>query len=299
MVGADEIILTGQYKDFRSDIKYDLSGANESEVSSILGSLSDTIEVFAFKFSEINLGAIERYAKIDGTGLQAVINFLESHPQGELKAELRKAIPVPELMPAAESYFFNVLMKSAKISFRVGNSMYINSKSYGQLEVEDHSMYVNSTNLRTAVTKGHLISVPSLKPSKEAVDNQIFFVGKFGSWIVIKKLTLDAVKDWEVSGILCSINNTIVNKAFDFSKVERNDTLISKLCSGKRKSYGNLLAVLKQIQNELSGDRLKDAYLVCSVFCTLGYCPYANPEMLTAAHPEIRAPKIKGRKPKG
>src|SRR3989339_77467 len=251
MAGSDEIIFAGSYKGFTADVRFDLSGVNESEVAAVLGSLSDKSEPFAYSLSGIDLNMIEKYAKPSGTGLKAVIDFLKSHSQSEIKSSLEKAIAVKELMPAAESCFMNFLLKSAKVSFRLGDS----------------------------------VAVPVTKPTKETNENQIAFVGSFKGWVAIKKLTIQKVEDWEVAAIISGINHTIVNKAFDFSGTEKNDALVNKITAGKRKSYSALVESLELLLPELKGNKLSDAYLICKVFETLGFKPYASPEMLTKAHP--------------
>jgi hypothetical protein len=264
MEGEDEIILTGAYKDFRKELRYGLGSADEKEVSHVLGAICDTVEPHAYFFSGIDVAGIKAYAKPEGTGLAAVVGFLKSHPQAGIKESLRKYCPVPELLPAAESCLFNYLMAEAKVSFRMGDS----------------------------------IAKPATQPSSEPAGDTIAFVGKYKGWISIKKLGIEKVEDWEVSALLCAINNTSVAKAFDFSGVERNDALVSKATGGMRKSYGNLLSALEFIAPDLKGERLADGYVICKVFEAVGYKPYASPEMLTGAHPEVKPPKVRGRKPK-
>jgi len=264
MEGEDEIILSGIYKDFRQELRYGLGSADEMEVAHIIGAICDAIEPFAFKFSEINVEGIRAYAKPLGTGISAVLDFLKSHPQSEIKEKLKSNCPVPELLSAAECCFFNFLMAAAKVSFRMGDS----------------------------------IAKPATVPSKEPAGDMIAFIGKYKNWMAVKKLGLGKVEDWEVSAVLCSINHSAVNKAFDFSGVEKNDALVSKAASGKRKSYGNLVDALGVVVPELKNNRLSDAYVICKVFETIGYKPYASPEMLTNAHPDVKPPKVKKKKPK-
>lgn len=265
MAGGDELILTGSYKGFKSELLYDLSSVDEKEVAKILGAVSDSIELYAYEFAGVDVPKIQAYAKASGEGFNAVLDFLKNNPQGEIKKELEKTITKKELLPVAEGCFLNLLMKSAKVSFRMGDS----------------------------------IAVPSTKPSKEKAEDQLMFVGRFNQWMAIKKLTINAkTEGWEVSALLCGINHTIVNKAFEFIQVEKDDALVSKLSSGKRKSFGNLLAALELLATNLTGDKLKDAYLICKVCENIGYKLYASPEMLVKAYPDVKPPKVKGRKPK-
>jgi len=264
MEGEDEIILCGAYKDFRKELRYGLGTADAMEVAHVLGAVCDSVEPHAFSFSGIDVAGIKAYAKPDGTGLAAVVGFLKSRPQSQIKDSLKKLCPVPELLPAAESCLFNYLMAEAKVSFRMGDS----------------------------------IAKPATVPSKEPAEDTIAFIGKYKSWIAVKKLGLDKVQDWEVSAILSGISHTAANKAFDFSGVVKDDALVSKVAAGKRRAYGNLIEALEAILPNLKGDRLTDAYVICKTFETIGYKPYASPEMLTDAHPEVKPPKVRGRKPK-
>jgi len=262
MIGSDEIIFSGAYKDFKLGAQFNLEGKQESEVAKVLGYISSAIEPYAFSFSGINTKMIDDFAKPAGKGISAVCSFLESNPQAKIKESLGKALSDPKLLPAAESCFFNSMLTKAGVGFKIA------------------------------------AAEPPFKASEEKPEDQIAFIGKYKSWIAIKKLGLDDAEEYEVSGILSGINYTIVNKAFDFAGVNKDDATVNSITKGKRKSYGNLLLCLRELESKLTGST-DDAYLVCRVMETLGYRPYASPEMLSAAHPDIKPPKVKGRKPKG
>lgn len=262
MIGDDEIIFSGSYKDFKFGVHFNLDGRQESEVAKVLGYISSSIEPYAFRFSGIDTKMIEDFAKPAGKGIPAIYGFLESNPQAKIRNSLAKALPDPKLLPAAESCFFNRMLSKAGAEFKIS------------------------------------ASEPPLKASGEKLEDQIAFIGKYKSWIAIKKLSLDDVKDYEVSGILSGINHSIVNKAFDFAGMNKDDAAVSSITKGKRKSYGNLVLCLRELESKLTGSA-DDAYVVCKVMETLGYRPYASPGMLTNAHPDIKPPKVRGRKPKG
>lgn len=261
MDGNDEIIFTGAYKDFSLGIRFDLTGRKPEDVAAALAFISANIEPQAFRFSGIDTKKIDGFVKVSGNGLPAACGFLDSLGPGGVKDALQKAVPDPKLLRAAESYFFGRLLESAGVPFKVA-------------------------------------AAPSAKPAKEGIGDFIGFVGKFGTWIAIKKLGLEKVQDYEVSGILSGINHTMVNKAFDFAGVAKDDALVASAAGGKRRSYGNVSLALKEIEPKLGGNP-SDAYTVCKTLETLGYKPYASPEMLSDAHPDIKPPKVKGRKPKG
>ncbi|MFH0885044.1 MAG: DUF2666 family protein [Candidatus Micrarchaeota archaeon] len=261
MDGNDEIIFTGAYRDFSLGIRFNLSGKGPEDVAAALAYISANIEPHAFRFSGIDMKKIDEFVKLSGKGLPAAYGFLEAKGPGGVKEALLKTVPEPKLLPAAESYFFSQLLTSAGVQFKVA-------------------------------------APASIKPEAEKVEDFIGFVGKFGSWIAIKKLGLEKVQDYEVSGILAGINHTVVNKAFDFAGVKKDDAVVASAAGGKRRSYGNVALVLRDIEPKLGGNA-GDAYVICKALETLGYKPYASPEMLSDAHPDIKPPKVKGRKPKG
>lgn len=258
----DEVIFSGAYNDFKLGVRFDLNGVEEKDVAYALDFISSHIEPYAFRFSGIDVAKIERFASPKGKGLQAVCAFLTEIPAGMIKKNLADALPKQELMSAAESYLFNQLLTKAGVAFRIGN--------------------LNS----------------SLKPSEEKPEDVIAFIAKYKDWVSVKKLGLENVQDYEVSGILSGINHTVVTKIFDFAGVNKDEALADSIAKAKRKSYGNLLGALRELEPKLTGEP-EDAFVVLKVFEKLGYKPYASPEMLTDAHPDIKPPKVKGRKPKG
>lgn len=263
MIGEDEVLLSGKYKDFDMNVKFGLSKASEKDVAYVLSYINESIEQKAFEFSGIKTDMIDLFAAPSGKGLAAVIDFLKTNPQTEIKKQLQAACPVPELMPAAESYMFNRLLAKAGVPFKV-------------------------QGLQSA-----------LKPDKEDVEKRIMFVGKFKEWSVIKKVSINPdTPDWEVSGMLCGVNYTIINKAFDFAGMNKNETLISEVCKECRKSFGNVLATLEKLEQKLPADPLEAAYVVCKSMTGMGYPPYATQTMLVKAYPDIKPPKPKGRMPK-
>ncbi len=258
MDGDDEIIFTGKYKDFRLGVRFDLSGKEPAEAASALAYISERIEPDAFAFSGIDVRKISALAKPEGRGLGAVCGFLESMPPSAMRASLLGAVPKPELLPAAESCLLNQLLTKAGVAFKA-------------------------------------MPGPTPAPADEEIGDFIGFIGKFRSWVAIKKLGLGKVQDYEVSGILSGINHTIVNKAFEFAGARKDDAAVGSATAGKRRTFGNIALALREIE-KLEGS---GPYVVCKTLEAVGYKPYASPEMLTDAYPDIKPPKVKGRKPKG
>jgi len=260
----EEITFTGSYKDFKLGVRFPLAGATPADAAHALGFIASRIEEPAFRYSGINIAKIKEYAKPNSTGLQAVISFLESNTQSKIKEAVMAGTQNALLYPAAESFLFNQLLTNAGVDFKITDTI------------------VSS----------------SIVPEEEVPEDMIALTANFKGWVAIKKLGLEDVQDYEVSGILSGIENTIVNKAFDLSGCKKDEELLSKL-SGGRKSFSNLINALKGISGSMSGNKPDDAYLVCKAFEASGYRPYASPGMLTNAYPDIKPPKVKGRKPKG
>ena len=241
----EEIILAGEYKNFKSDKLFQMNAASNEDVAAILAQLSDFIEPFVYQFSGIDTKKIDSMIT-SGKGMQSIINFLKSFKRDML---LPAAQNKSTMLPIAESYLLNQLFKKAEVAFKPA-------------------------------------SVTSIKSETEKPEGQIAFIGNCKDWFAAKKLGINAkTQDWEVAGILSGINYTLVNKAFDFASLKGD------VKSG-RKSLGNLVDALSQINEN-------DAYAVCKTCEGFGYFVYSAPQILVDEYPDIKPPKVKGRKPKG
>ena len=242
----EEIILVGEYKNFKADKHFYVDNLSEQELSGLLVQLSEHIEPFIYQFSGIDTKKIDVLVPVL-SDLSAVGTFLKSFKRDTL---LSAAQNKSTMFPIAESYLLNQLFKKAKISFKPTYTTSISS------EIE--------------------------KP-----EDTIAFIGNCKGWFSAKKMSVNAsTQDWEVSGILSGINHTLVNKAFEFVKM--NEVVGSKA----RKSFGNLATALLNIDST-------NPYLICRTCENFGYKPYATPEILMDEYPDIKKPKVKGRKPKG
>lgn len=261
MEGSDEMIFAGAYKDFRCGVRFDLAGRAPEDVLSALVQISGAIEPHAYRFSGINMKAIEEMARPKGSGMQGMCAFLQDAKPREMHDALAKVAPREELIPAAESYLLNRLLARAGVKFMPQPAS-------------------------------------ALKPSAEEPGDHIAFIAKYGNWVAIKKLGLEKARDYEVSAMLAGVNHTLVNKSFDFAGAKDDKTVQEVLAGKSRKSCTNLCAALEVLAPRLTG-AAGDAYLVARVMEGVGYKPYASPEMLTEAYPDVKPPKVKGRKPKG
>ncbi len=244
-MGREEIILVGEYKNFKSDRHYYVDNAQNSEVAALLIEISNYIEPYVYQFSGIDTKKIDEMINV-GNDLPSVISFLKSVKRDSLLSAARDKATMVSIV---ESYLVNSALKKAGVAFKPS-------------------------------------AINSIKPETEAVSGMIAFIGNCKEWFAAKKLTVnEKTEDWEVAGILSGINHTIVNKSFGFVAMTGN-------AKSGRKSLNSLADALTTIDQN-------NPYEICKTCEGFGIKPYAAPEMLTNEYPDIKPPKVKGRKPKG
>lgn len=242
----NEIIFSGNYKQFKIERRYDLKDGKCGDVSAILVELSDLIEKQAYEFSGIDIKKVDELINV-GSGLGSVISFLKTIKRDTL---LPAAQGKKTMIAITESYLLNQVFKKAGVKIK--------------------------PQLTT-----------SIEPKEEKSEDQIAFIGSFNGWFAAKKLSIDTkTHDWEVSAILCGINNTIVNKSFDFAELKGSVT------GQGRKSLNNVATALSVLNDT-------NPYTIVKTCENFGIKPYASPEMLTDEYPDVKPPKVKGRKAKG
>ncbi len=263
----DEVLFAGKYDDWEYTVNFSLDGRSENDVAHALARIREGIEARAFCHSGISCLMVEAEVP-EGNGMDGMIAFISARKPGEWKQFLLKAAVKEELLPVAEAKFICEMQKKFKVPAKVSSEM-----------------------------------VPSsVKPGKqELMEGQIAFVGRYREWLAVKKLGVnEKTQDYEVAGILSSINTTLVKKTFDFLHPDRGmDAIAAAATRGKRKSFINLVDALRQVKPSLTGNRINDAYLLKCVYENLGFAPYANVEILVGAYPDLKAPKPRGRKAKG
>ena len=94
---------------------------------------------------------------------------------------------------------------------------------------------------------------------------------------------MDESKPHEIAGILASINNTVVNKAFDLLGLKQE-------MKKTRKSYKNLIEKLKDLEYSPKG-----AARIKAIYESTGFWVHGNPFMLIKTYPDLKIPKPKGR----
>jgi len=254
MIGEEELVFVGKYKGLDLSVRYNLKNATERDTAGVLCEIVKKIEPFAYELSGIDCKKIDDIASKAGNSLSSIARYIRENP---IRSQLEDTLDNELLISAAESYFFNRVFANAGIPILPEASS-------------------------------------NLKPENETIENQIVFIGRYGEWVVIKKLTLEDVKDWEVSAILSGIVETAVRKAFYFCG-EREEIGVGE----GRKSFKNAADLLDKLATKMGDDRTKNAYLIVKSLEALDYSPHANVKMLTLAHPELKVKKPRGRIPKG
>jgi hypothetical protein len=261
----EELKFEMDYKGDRHGFHYNLESASEQDVAHAAASVSRITNEKGFRYSGINTDKIDAF--VDGVSASSLSAALISISTSELRSAFRdSAGTLEKLVPAAEAYFFYKLFQ--KFSVPV---------------LADPEMFTGK-----------------LKMDKTHPKDRIALLAKYKSWVAIKKMSIDSsVQDYEVSGTLCAINETLVKKAFDFAQIDITalDTEAKKLTKGKRKSYAIIGEALESIPSK-NQNKLEKAYLIHSILGEFKVRPYAHREMLSKQYKDIKVPKPRGRMPK-
>ncbi|MFA5411778.1 MAG: DUF2666 family protein [Candidatus Micrarchaeia archaeon] len=260
----EELKMEVSLPELKEGISFDLSSASEKDAAYAISYCSDKIDALTFAYSGIEVQALDKaLSKYSGKGPKeagAAILAAKS-----LREVFKDAVNDKNtLLPVAECYFFS------KLPGRFGFSPKINP--------------------------GMLTS--TIKPKSFAPGSRISLVSKYKDWVAIKKLFLEPdMQKWEIAGILAGINETLVKKAFDFAGLDKAklDAKAAELTKGKRKSYQSIGEALQGME----GNHAELACLYNFVLSTFEVLPYANRPMLSKQYPDIKGPKMRGRKPKG
>ncbi|MEM3422349.1 MAG: DUF2666 family protein [Candidatus Bilamarchaeaceae archaeon] len=251
MLGDEELIFSGTYKDFSLGVRFDLSNAKPQDVASALIYISEKIEGAGYKFCGINYNSIENVVE-KFNSVEQLCDYLK---KGDFKKALDAAVEDKKLIPAAESYFFNLLLRRNNIPIKPSFQL-------------------------------------TLKPYSYNEQGRIVFVGKYGDWVAIKKLSLSDVEfDWEVAGLIASVNMTAVKKAFQFGTKNyiQIEEEAKKLVQKKRKSFAAAAEIIHTT--------IDNPVLLTLALEELGYYTYLSLFALMEAYPDLKPKKPKGRMP--
>lgn len=208
MLGDEEVIFSGRYKNFVFEKRFDLSKAAETDVAAALLHISENIEAMGYGFSGIDYKKISALAKkLNGIG--EVASYLR---EGNLKKALEGCVKDKKLMPAAESCFFNLLLSRAGIKTKPELQLSLKPEEYRE---EGRIVFIGK--YRDWVT-------------------------------IKKLSLADLEGDWEVAGIIASSNMSAVNKAFqlasnDYSMIESE---AKKIAADKRKSFAAAAEIIEK-----------------------------------------------------
>ncbi|MDD2655603.1 MAG: DUF2666 family protein [Candidatus ainarchaeum sp.] len=259
----EELKMEVSLPELKEGIAFDFSSASEKDVAYAISYCSEKIDALTFAYSGIEVQALDKaLSKYSGKGPKeagAAILSVKS-----LREVFKDAIDDrPALISVAGCYFFS------KLPGRFGFSPKIRPD----------------------------MAQSSIQPKLFAPGTRISLVSKYKDWVAIKKLFLEPdMQKWEIAGILAGINETLVKKAFDFAGLDKAklDAKAAALTKGKRKSYQSIGEAVKGIE----GTPAEAAYLYNSILSTFEVLPYANRPMLSKQYPDIKGPKMRGRKPK-
>ncbi len=261
----EELIFEMDYKGDRHGFQYNLESASEQDVAHAAAQVSILVNEKAFLYSGIGHLPIDEFIK--GISASSASEALKGISTPALRLAFKESVgELQKLTPAAESYFFFALFKKYSTPVLMEPEMFS-----GKLHME-----------------------------KTHPKDRIALLARYKSWVAIKKMSIDpAVKDYEASGTLCAINETLVKKAFDFAQIDcaALDTEAKKLTKQKRKSYPAIAEAIASLP-ERKWNKLENAYLLHAVLREFKVRPYANREMLSKQYKDIKPPKPRGRMPK-
>ncbi|MBD3389668.1 DUF2666 domain-containing protein [Candidatus Micrarchaeota archaeon] len=265
MFMPEELRFEMDYKGEKHGYHYNLASADEQDVANATAAVSQTTNPLGFLYAGFSLEKVDSFVEgMEGSSASEALNAVSS---SDVRSMLKESVgEKAKLAPAAEAYFFHRVFSKHSLPALVGPDMLDSSAPMEKTHPKD----------------------------------RIALLAKYKSWVAIKKMSIDSsVQDYEVSGILCAINETLVRKAFDFTQVDQValETEAKKLTKGKRKSYsavGELLSILP----EQKWNQLENTYLLFSALSSMNVRPYAHREMLSKQYKDIKPPKPRGRMPK-
>lgn len=261
----EELKFEMDYKGDRHGFHYNLESASEQDVAHAAAAVSRLTNEKGFHYSGIKTGKIDSF--VDSLSASSPSAALSSLNSSELRSAFKESAgPLEKLTPAAEAYFFFKLFQKFSVPVLAEPEMFSGK----------------------------------LKMDKTHPKDRIALLAKYKSWVAIKKMSIDSgVQDYEVSGTLCAINETLVKKSFDFAQVDQVslETEAKKLTKGKRKSYPAIAEALDSIP-EKNQSKLERACILHCILSEFKVRPYAHREMLSKQYKDIKVPKPRGRMPK-
>lgn len=263
---AEELKFEMDYNGEKHGFHYRLDSASEKDVAHAAASALEISSGRGFAYAGFSAPVIDKF--VSSLPQRSAPEALGSLSASALRSALREACGERgKLTPAAESYFFHRLFSKYSLP---------------------------------------CLPQPGMFPAKAPLERthpsgRIALLAKYKSWVAIKKMSIvPGVQDYEVSGILCAISETLAKKAFDFAQIDLPalDAEAKSLAKGKRKSYPAIGEATASIPRKEKSDA-ENAYLLFAILREFKVRPYAHREMLSKQYPDIKTPKPRGRAPKG
>lgn len=208
MLGDEELIFIGKYRDFVFAERFDLSKAEKNDVAAALLHISEKIEQAGYRFSGID------YEKVDGlakklNGINEVVAFMK---ESNLKKKLEECAKDKKLMPVVESCFLNLLLSRAGIETKPKLPLTLKPEEYNG--------------------DGGIVFVAKYRDWL----------------VIKKLSLADVEADWEVAGAMAGANASAVNKAFQLVEVSYAsiEGEAKKVAAGKRKSLAAAAEIIEK-----------------------------------------------------
>ncbi len=208
MLGDEELIFSGRYKDFVFERRFDLSHATEKDVAAALLHINENIEQAGYRFSGID------YKKVDGlakklSGVEEVAAYLR---ESNLRKNLEGCVKDKKLIPAAESCFLGLLLSRAGIETKPRLPLSLKPEEFRE---EGRIVFIAKYRDWVAIKKLSLAGVEA---------------------------------DWEVAGIIAGSNMSAVNKAFQLAETNftATENEAKKIAAGKRKSFAAAAEIIEK-----------------------------------------------------
>jgi hypothetical protein len=253
----DEIVFIAKNKGWESGLKLQITdNTKKEEIAYVLFEIADQCYEHLYDYAEIDskkvIGIAKEYAK-DCKDLKSVSKLKPT----KIKNEVVEHCKSPVHYRLAESLFNKTILEELGIKLMP-------------------EIKTDVKKIRTEVREYE----------------EVVFIAKHGDWIMIKKLLIEPklTKQEEVSLILASIYNTIVDKAFEYLGVDVQtvEEECETECKGLKKGFDSIAVALKK------ADDASAIYYNREVCKNLGKKVMFENELLQKVYPDLKIPKPRG-----
>ncbi len=262
---SEELKFEMDYKWENHGLHFKLDSASEKDVAHAAAAALKISNEKGFAYAGFDASIVDKF--VSSIPQSSASEALNSTSTSALRAVFKDSCgKLEKLTPAAEAYFFYRLFSRYSIPC-----------------IPQPEMFSGKVSLE----KTHPVG-------------KIALLAKYKNWVAIKKMGIvPGVQDYEVSGTLCAISETLAKKAFDFAQIDLPalDSEAKKLTKGARKSYSAIGEAISTLPQKGKND-VENAYLLFAILREFKVRPFANREMLSKQYPDIKTPKPRGRMPK-